>query len=72
MNTADRSLAMVDYALRRRFCFISLDPAFESEKFKAFLAKTGVKGEVVKKIVDRMGKLNDHIAEDQKNRQAHV
>ena len=67
MNTADRSLAMVDYALRRRFCFVDLVPAFGSEKFSTFLTARGVPSDLVANIEKKLGNINTTIADDSKN-----
>ncbi len=67
MNTADRSLAMVDYALRRRFRFITLRPEFSSDAFRGFLADVGAEPGLVKRIVAGMNALNEVIAADTKN-----
>ena len=64
MNVADRSLAMVDYAMRRRFVFITLKPQYESELFRQWLVERGMDAELVELIVERMTRLNREIRED--------
>ena len=64
MNTADRSLAMVDYALRRRFAFEVLRPAYGTDEFREHLLETGVDRTLVDRIEKNLTKLNARIRED--------
>ena len=61
MNTADRSLAIVDYALRRRFAFKDVLPGFDSDKFGPLLESKGVEPQVISAIQTKMAALNKEI-----------
>jgi 5-methylcytosine-specific restriction protein B len=62
MNTADRSLAMLDYALRRRFAFFELSPAFETEGFRKYRQEKNSKK--FDDLISAVEKLNTAIEND--------
>lgn len=63
MNIADRSLAMIDYALRRRFSFFDIEPAFDSEGFSNYQKEFS--NNTFDRLIEKIKKLNEAITQDQ-------
>ena len=63
MNTADRSLAFLDYALRRRFSFFSMKPGFDTDGFRAY--QNGINNEKFNRLIAAVVRLNQYIKDDE-------
>ncbi len=62
MNTADRSLALIDYALRRRFSFFEMRPGFDTDGFKTYQKSLG--DETFDEVIKGIKELNTAIEKD--------
>ena len=63
MNTADRSLSMLDYALRRRFAFFDMKPAFDTDGFKKY--QRALNNSKFNSLIECVKELNTCIIEDE-------
>lgn len=64
MNTADRSLSLVDYALRRRFAFLDIEPGFGEDSYREHLRSHGLNRGQISLVCEGMNNLNSVISQD--------